>query len=220
VVEGVQQVGREKKGEPIRHRRALGQGEVKIPIGETAQNAARRPSVFADLNRAEVRQGRLGVRKNIKAGTTSGRISASTYSPRAWHARVDAVPEMGLVDRYCPGWNKSERVATAPCLIAFGDRQGESAGGFENAGTVPTADNLIKRLVTSAEPRAGAEGEFINPVGCHDVAVVEKGRAVVDCMIKTGRGLDGDVLDRTDIVKGLGKSVVKSESETLRGALP
>ena len=92
---------------------------------------------------------------------------------------MDAVTKIGLVDRYCPGCNKSERVATTPCLIAFGHRQGEAAGGLENSGKVPAADNLIKRLVTGAEA-AEAEGEFINPVGCHDVAVVKKGRAIVD----------------------------------------
>jgi metal-dependent hydrolase (beta-lactamase superfamily II) len=40
---------------------------------------------------------------------------------------VDAVAKVGLIDRYCPSYNKSERVATTPCLIAFGDRQWQAA---------------------------------------------------------------------------------------------
>ena len=44
----------EKNGNPIRQQCALGQGEVEIPVRETAQNAAGRSRVFADLNRAEV----------------------------------------------------------------------------------------------------------------------------------------------------------------------
>jgi hypothetical protein len=70
--------------------------------------------------------------------------------------------------------------ANTPCLIAFGDRQGKAAGSLENAGKVPAADNFIKLLVTGVEAGAAAEGEFINPVGRHDVAVIDKGRAVVD----------------------------------------
>src|SRR6267378_5826346 len=180
MVEGVQEVRREKYGNPFRHRRALGQGQVEIRIRKPAQDAAPRSTVFADLNRAEVRQDRLGVCKDIKTGTASSGIPVSTYAPRAWHARVDAVTKVGLIDRNCPRYNKSESVATTPCLIAFGDCQGEAARGFENAGKVPPADSLIKRLITGAEAGTAAEGEFINPVGCDDVAVVEKGWAVVD----------------------------------------
>src|SRR6202795_4740515 len=122
VVEGIQKVSGEKKSNPFRHQRALGQGEVEIPVRETAQNAAPRSTVCADLNRAEVRQDRLGVCKNIKAGTASSGIPVNTYAPRAWHARVDAVTKIGVIDRNCPGYKKSESVATTPCLIAFGNR--------------------------------------------------------------------------------------------------
>ena len=40
VVEGVQEVGREKNGNPFRHQCALGHGEVEIRIREPAQDAA------------------------------------------------------------------------------------------------------------------------------------------------------------------------------------
>ena len=48
VVEGVQEVGREKNSKPISHQCALGQGEVEIPVRETAQNAAGRSRIFAN----------------------------------------------------------------------------------------------------------------------------------------------------------------------------
>src|SRR5258706_9514649 len=176
VVEGVQEVGREKNGNPFRHQCAFGQGEIEIRVREAAQNAAPGSTVSADLNGAEVRQDCLGVCKNIKPGAARCGIPVNADAPRACHARVDAVTEIGFIDRYCSRYNKSKSVATTPCLIAFGDRQGKSAGGLENARKVPSANNLINCLVTDA----AAEGEFINPVSCHDVTVVEKRWAVVD----------------------------------------
>ena len=80
VVEGVQEVGREKKGNTFRHPCALGHGEVEIPVRESAQNAASRSTICAELNRAEVRQHRLGICKNIKAGTASCGIPVNTYA--------------------------------------------------------------------------------------------------------------------------------------------
>jgi hypothetical protein len=55
VVEGVQEVGREKKSDSFSYWCALGQREVEIPVRQAAQNTAHRSTVFADLNRAEIR---------------------------------------------------------------------------------------------------------------------------------------------------------------------
>src|SRR5258708_33804267 len=67
MVEGVQEVRREKYSNPFRHRRALVQGQVEILVRKPAQDAARRSTRVTDWNRADVSQTRLATCKDIKA---------------------------------------------------------------------------------------------------------------------------------------------------------